>query len=482
MDDFEYLVRALKELERREEGERFYRMYPAEGPLARDKYPKHWEFFNLGKTKPFRLFLGGNGVGKTEGIGCYEVTCHLTGQYPEGWDGIRYDKPIYAVVAGKTNENVRDIIQPKLIGRLGKYGTGMVPRDCLPEDKITRRSGSSGAIDNFAVKHVSGGYSICQFKSYEMGPEAFMGFEADVQWYDEEPPPEIYSEGVQRFRTRRPCMIITFTPLDGISDVVAMFLPQFADNYSEEEYAQSGRAYVMCGQDEVPHLSDEEKRQLIANSLSFQREARRLGMPSIGAGKIYQVEEGSFVISPLQGGLPRHWPRIYGFDVGLNTTAALWMAHDLDTDVVYGYSEHYEHQKLPAVHAQAIKARGHWIPGEIDPSSRNRNPKDGEKLFDTYRNLGLRLKKADNAVSSGIYTCQERLETGRFKLYSTCTNFISEYRNYRRDKNGKIVKVRDHLMDGWRYGMTGLSHAMVYHGDMNKRVPTMQEQTFGVYQ
>ena len=479
------MLRAIAELKHRHEGEKFYRMYPDEGEFNRALYPRHQEFFELGTKKPFRLFLGGNGVGKTEGVGCFELTCHLTGRYPEWWKGQRYTKPIYAVVAGNTNENVRDIIQPKLLGRKGNYGSGMIPRDLLPADKIVMRSGSSGAVDHCMVEHISGGFSHVQFKSYEMGSEAFMGFEADVIWLDEEPPPAIYSECAQRFRTRQPCMIITFTPLDGISDVISMFLPNYAQDYDEQEYEDSGRAFVVCGQHEVPHLTELEKKRYIANAVAYEREARRLGIPSIGAGKIYPYEEASFVIAPLPNGIPKHWPRIYGFDVGIGTTAALWLAHDQDSDIVYGYSEHYMHDALPPIHASAIKARGIWIPGEIDPASRGRNASDGEKLFEMYshktKGLGLRLKLADNSVHAGIYACAERIETGRFKLYNTCTNFIHEFRLYRRDDKGRIVKQKDHLMDAWRYGIMGLRNASVQHEDSTARAPRLAEQSFGVY-
>jgi hypothetical protein len=41
--------------------------------------------------------------------------------------------------------------------------------------------------------------------------------------------------------------------------------------------------------------------------------------------------------------------------------------------------------------------------------------------------------------------------SGRLKVFSTCRNFLSEFRIYRRDDNGKIVKENDHLMDAARY-------------------------------
>lgn len=466
-----------EEWERRESLRKFYRMYPEDGPLSRHAYPKHLQLFELGASKPFRLAIGGNGIGKTWGIGAFEATCHATGLYPEWWTGKRYSKPTDIVVAGDTNENVRDIIQPKLIGTRDNYGTGMIPGELIVGTPKLR-SGVNDAVDFLYVRHVSGGVSKINFKSYEMGQKAFMGFEADFIWLDEEPPAAIYSECVQRFRTRDPAMLITFTPLAGISDVVSMFLPQFAQDYDEATYQTSGRAFVMISQDEVPHLTDEERKRMQANALPHEREARRNGTPPIGAGKIYPVEESSFVISPLPGGIPRHWPRLYGMDVGLNCTAAVFGAHDLDADVVYIYAEHYLSDQLPAVHAAAIKARGDWIPGVIDPSARNRNASDGESLFNRYRDLGLKLHKADNAVSEGLVDVLDRLQTGRLKVFDSCQNWIREFRLYRRDAKQRIVKLNDHAMDATRYLIRELARARIQAPKQQQIV--MQEQTFGI--
>jgi hypothetical protein len=56
--------------------------------------------------------------------------------------------------------------------------------------------------------------------------------------------------------------------------------------------------------------------------------------------------------------IPKHWPRAYGLDVGWNKTAAIFGAVDRETDTAYIYSEHYQGEGEPAVHAAAIKARG----------------------------------------------------------------------------------------------------------------------------
>jgi hypothetical protein len=160
--------------------------------------------------------------------------------------------------------------------------------------------------------------------------------------------------------------------------------------------------------------------------------------------------------------LPVYWPRAYGFDVGWNRTAAVWGAHDREADVLYLYSEHYRSQAEPSIHTAAIQARGNWIHGAIDPASRGRSQKDGEQLLQSYQDLGLNLALADNGVESGIYDVWERMSTGRLKVFKSLQNWLSEYRIYRRDLKGKIVKENDHLMDATRYLVkTGIGLARV---------------------
>ena len=210
---------------------------------------------------------------------------------------------------------------------------------------------------------------------------------------------------------------------------------------------------IQAGWDDAPHLSEADKKKLYSAIPAYQREARTKGIPQLGAGAIYPFGEDEVVCEPFE--IPVHFRRCYALDVGWNRTAALWLAHDQDTDVVYAYAEHYRGQAEPSVHASAINRRGDWIPGVIDPAARGRSQKDGERLIDIYGGpgLGLKLSIADNAVEAGILDVYDRFSTGRLKIFSTLRNTIGELRIYRRDEKGKIVKERDHLMDCLRYGV-----------------------------
>jgi hypothetical protein len=45
----------------------------------------------------------------------------------------------------------------------------------------------------------------------------------------------------------------------------------------------------------------------------------------------------------------------------------------------------------------------------------------------------------------------QALALGRLKIFKTLQNFKTEYRVYRRDEHGALVKKNDHLMDCMRY-------------------------------
>lgn len=209
------------------------------------------------------------------------------------------------------------------------------------------------------------------------------------------------------------------------------------------------RHVTIASWQDAPHLTEQMKADMLAGMPPHQRDARSKGIPALGSGAIYPVPESEIVCDPFE--MPPYWTRSYGMDVGWNRTAAIWQAHDKDADIVYLWSEHYRGQAEPSIHAEAIRSRGAWMLGVIDPASRGRGQSDGQQLFRNYIDLGLNLSLAENGVEAGLFDVWQRLSTGRLKVFKTLQNWLSEYRIYRRDEKGKIVKEGDHLMDATRY-------------------------------
>ena len=168
--------------------------------------------------------MAGNQLGKTV-AGSFEWAMHLTGKYPDDWVGRRFDEPGRYWAGGETRLSTRDSIQKLLVGNPEieeDWGTGAIPGDDILD--TNRAMGVANALDSITVKHVSGGASTLLFKAYEQGRAKWQADTLNGVWFDEEPPLDIYTEGLTRTNATNGIVMLTFTPLKGMSDVVQMFL------------------------------------------------------------------------------------------------------------------------------------------------------------------------------------------------------------------------------------------------------------------
>jgi phage terminase large subunit-like protein len=77
------------------------------------------------------------------------------------------------------------------------------------------------------------------FKSYDQGRESYQASEVDVIVNDEEPPIDVYTEGLTRTMSTVPgkangIVMCAFTPLKGLSDTVMLYLPSGAYPATEQ--------------------------------------------------------------------------------------------------------------------------------------------------------------------------------------------------------------------------------------------------------
>src|SRR5882724_813813 len=259
-------------------GERFYRR-PVENRLAHYvPDPKQAAFHAAGATARERLLMAGNQLGKTL-AGGFEVAMHMTGRYPDWWPGLRFEKPVAGWVAGRTGEDLRGGMQRILLGRPGAIGTGAIPKDAIV-DLVTAR-GTAGLYDVIRVAHRSGGASVAVTKSYKAGREAFQGETLDFVSFDEEPPADIYTEGLTRTNIGSGPVWLTFTPLLGMSEVVRRFLLEPSPD----------RNVTTMTIDDAGHYTAEERARIIASYPPHEREARTKGIPTLGSGRIFPVLE-----------------------------------------------------------------------------------------------------------------------------------------------------------------------------------------------
>lgn len=417
-------------------------------------YVKQQEFHAAGATHRERLFMAGNQLGKTV-AGAAEVAMHLTGRYPDDWDGKRWDRPTVWLAGSESYELTRDGVQRLLVGPPDKeeeWGTGYIPADAIVGR--TRRIGVSNALDSITVRHVSGGASSLLFKAYEQGRGKWQANTVDGVWFDEEPPEDVYIEGITRTNATRGIILVTFTPLLGMSNVVARYLMEDSED----------RIVVTMTIDDAEHYTPEERAKIIASYPAHEREARTKGIPSLGSGLIFPVMEEEITVEPFT--IPAIWPQINGLDFGYDHPfGASNLAWDRDADTVYVTKCYRKREATPVIHAAAIKPWGDWIPCAWPHDGLQHDKGSGEQLAAQYGAQGLNMlperaewEEGGNGVEAGIAEMLDRMLTGRWKVFSTCKEWLEERRLYHR-KDGKIVKERDDVISASRYALMMLRFA-----------------------
>lgn len=415
-------------------------------------YPKQIEFHNrktpLGTVARECLFMAGNQLGKTY-AGAAESAMHLTGLYPDWWGGKRFTKPITMLAGSESYELTRDGVQRLLIGPPANeedWGTGYIPKTCIVAQ--TRRSGVSNALDSVTVKHVSGGNSTLLFKAYEQGRGKWQANTVDYVWFDEEPPEDVYFEGITRTNATQGLIAVTFTPLKGMSSVVARFLLEDSDD----------RAVINMTIEDALHYTPEQRAQIIKSYPPHEREARTKGIPSLGSGRIFPVAEEDILCEPFD--IPKSWVQINGIDFGWDHPfAAARHAWDRDNDVFYVIGSYRQREASPIIHAAAIKPWGDWIPVSWPHDGLQHDKGSGEQLAKQYRDQGLNLlheratfEDGTNGVEAGVSEMLQMMQTGRWKVFNNQQSWLEEFRLYHR-KDGKIVKERDDLLSASRYAL-----------------------------
>lgn len=428
-------------------------------------YPWQKDFHAAGADNPERMLMAANRVGKTISAGC-EITYHLTGDYPDWWEGRRFLSPTLVWTGSPTNETSRDIVQAELLGGMGeKLGTGWVPHGRLVGTPKTRQAGVKDVVDSFHVRHASGGLSTCNLKTYEMGWQKWQGTAPHVVWLDEEPNDYmIYSEAQTRVLTSKGVILVTFTPLLGVTDLVQHF---------QEGHGTNGIYLKGASWRDAPHLSEEDKARLAASYRSHERKARTEGIPMMGEGAVFPIVDEEITVAPFK--IPDHWARIKGCDFGIDHPAAgAEIAIDRDQDVIYVIDCYRKAGETAPYHAAWFNKANRDVPVSWPHDGMNREKSGGRTLADAYRSHGVNMlsksarypkvpgedeKGGAQPVEPIVDEVLTRMQTGRFKVFSNQGEWFEEKRSYHR-KDNIIVARRDDILKATFYAVMMRRYAM----------------------
>ena len=421
-----------------------------------------------------RGILAANRIGKTVST-CYETAYHLTGQYPDWWQGHRYTHAVTVMVAGEGWSQVALVLQNELLGTpdvklRDSLGTGAIPRDCIRAD--TMRSDGANCI-GVEIRHRSGSNSYLLFANYTQEVRQLQGFKLDLAVFDEQPPDDFFSEIVTRTATTQGKILCSFTPLKGLNGLVSKF-------WNREQ----GYDYIRVAWSDVPEydpwgepfLLQSTRDQLERDYLPHEREARMQGKPIMGKGAVFQIRDwptyrpGEFDFRSMP-----NIHRIIALDLGLvndKTVITLlywdpyermaWLHRQI---VVQGVEEavptqYINHLLRPEVFGTPIVLP----PDASTPGRYTMSASSIRELFEQYElnvlprpimNPPDSEGRVTNHKSYGINQMRQMLEVGSLMVNENCTGFLNEARNYFVDSQGRFSDPDD-CIDSARYAILGV--------------------------
>jgi len=294
--------------------------------------------------------------------------------------------------------------------------------------------------------------------SADAGREKFQGGAVSLVVLDEEHPQAIFDESMLRCIDNRGRVVLTMTPLLGITWPHDIFFENPQNGYTQ---------YAISGLDN-PWISSVKLRKAIAHMSEESQRTRLFGDFTNQQGVVYpEFKRAIHVVDSFDP--PAHWPRDRSIDFGVrNPFACIYFAHDEEDDVLHVYDEYYATERTTVENGRILNNR--------DPSSRFRwtvadpESRDGRLTLSRECSIETRTAPKHIGVVETINWVKERLALdaeGRphLVIHSNCKNLLREFRLYRwKGGGGKDApqKKDDHALDAVRYQVAFLKRYLMH--------------------
>lgn len=438
------LLRAAKDYDRLKKESRIHDWNPL---------PKQWEYLN--STNKVKAFCACNQGGKTS-TAVFEESSHLTGIYHKDWKGVTYKHPVKTIMSGVSGRLVRDTLQEKMFGPVGQWGTGMIPKECIDFNSIMLNPSAAKMIDQARIKHIpSGDWSTVKFLTYEQGRVNFQGITFNRALMDEEPlnsSEDIVGEVKTRIMKEHGYLCFTFTPLAGMTSTMQWLLEDpNVGNYS-------------IWLDDLPWMSEDDIKAYLSGMPEYEANARRYGIAATSSGLIYQFPDEQYTCEAFD--IPKHWPRISGFDCGINhPSTAVSLAWDREADCVYIYQEYWSQGKTAPEVAMTLK---HWGTKFVLPHDARKRDNMGtdNTVAALYEREGFDVITGDHDRWGRVEKVRAMIATGRLFIFKErCPHLLKEMRTYRTKDDGRTILRKDDDT------ISAFEHAVQFHdkADMGKK-------------
>ena len=432
------------------------------------------DFFKTGTTSNRRGLLAANRSGKSVAT-CYEAAYHLTGLYPDWWQGRKFDEPTRVFAAGESWSQVALVLQKELMGTEDaklkfKLGTGAIPKRLIQEDTI-RSDGSN--IISVEIRHKSGGLSTLLFGNYTQEVRNMQGFKLHLAIFDEQPPDDMFSELTTRTATLQGQVLCSFTPLKGLNGLVRKFWDR-----------TEGYTHVRVSWDDLPEMDPwgdpfflkADREQLLRDYLPHERDARTKGIPVMGTGAVFPLLHWpTYKTTDIDFDLMPTMERVISLDLGLinDKTVMSFMGIDKTEGVIYLHRQivmQGRTEALPDNYIQYLMDRNcYGTPIALPPDASRPGvyTLTSESVREVFEAHGLNVirnpifnppdaqGRTTNNKAYGINLMRQMMEKGQFLINENCRHFLDEAGSYYVDERGKFSDPDD-TIDSARYGFLAL--------------------------
>ncbi|HBV5677858.1 TPA: hypothetical protein MD163_004999 [Klebsiella aerogenes] len=466
-------------------------------------YPFQAQWIEASKHYKQRYLSAANRIGKTYGA-CAELAIHLTGLYPEWWNGAVIDEPESSVYwcIGVSQESVNNVLMKELLGvsdcrDLSQIGTGAIPKECIDVWSMVKDGQRCLKV---GIKHAKGYKNILHFFASTQKESVLMGASVKYILLDEQfdNETEIYAQCVTRTATTEGFISVTATPEHGITPLW--------EKFSKDD---SGYLYFQIATwDDAPHLTEEAKQNLLAGyTTEYEKEMRSRGIPVLGSGAVYPFGEkeidGVLTIDQIKSN-PFAYKLLWGCDFGYSSNESadpstlILTAYEMETDRIYIVDEWNSKQDakknrlahMPEHMANVIKASAF-------PYAPLLVPHDAKKQIDGLGTNVTRLselKRYGVNVLPQVFEIPHQLTNGAIEkpkhsrslhwtIHYLCKLFsedklkinvqkmkalMNEYRVYQWKENGDPRDSKNHLLDAMRIAAISIK----FKGELASRCMT----------
>ena len=294
--------------------------------------------------------------------------------------------------------------------------------------------------------------------SAESGREKFQGGAVSLVILDEEHPRDIFDECMLRVIDHKGTVVLTMTPLKGITWPHEIFFENPQQGYT---------TYAISGLDN-PWISSVKLRKAIAHMSEESQRSRLFGDFTNQQGVVYpEFSRNIHVVRSFEP--PKSWPRDRSIDFGVrNPFACLYFAHDEKDDVLHVYDEYYATERTTVENGRILNQRTpntkfRWT--VADPESR-----DGRLTLARECNIETKNAPKHIGVIETINWVKERLSLDaeglpHLVIHDNCKNLLKEFRLYRWSEGAgkdKPIKKNDHALDALRYEVSFLKRYLLH--------------------